>query len=308
MNDYTSHVSVLKDECLRFLTENISSQSEPKLNFADLTFGGGGHSCAILNTDERIHLFSTDQDPEALANGYALLSSQNLKERCELLAMNFSDFPEYMNKTYPEKKLKGILMDLGVSSHHFDKGDRGFSFRFEAALDMRMNHHDDTIMTAADLINDLPEEKIANLIYEYGEDRLSRVIARKIVEARKTKRIETTKELENICFHAYPAKQRHGGAHPATRTFQALRIAVNQELHILTDVIPRLIPLLDEGGRLAIISFHSLEDRIIKVAFKEAALRDEVLLLTKKPIGPTEDEIKNNFRSRSAKLRVIEKR
>ena len=133
------------------------------------------------------------------------------------------------------------------------------------------------------------------------------MIAKRIVEARKEKRIETTKELENICFHAYPARQRHGGAHPATRTFQALRIAVNRELSVLTDVIPQLIPLLAPGGRLAIISFHSLEDRIVKVAFKEAASRDEVALLTKKPTGPTEDEIKNNFRARSAKLRVIEK-
>lgn len=307
MNDYSAHISVLKDESLRFLIEKIENLTEDKLYFADLTFGAGGHSCAILRSDNRIHLFATDQDPEALANGHEQLKAQGLAERCDLLAMNFKSFPDYFKKMHPQKKLKGILMDLGVSSHHFDKGDRGFSFRYDAALDMRMNHHDDNISTAADLLNNLPEEEIANLIYEYGEERLSRVIARKIVEARKEKRIDSTKELENICFHAYPARQRHGGAHPATRTFQALRIAVNRELDVLTDVIPQLIPLLDTGGHLAIISFHSLEDRIVKMAFKEAALRKEVLLLTKKPIGPTEDEINNNFRARSAKLRVIEK-
>lgn len=305
MNTYSAHVSVLKDECLNFLTEKVPASSP--LYFADLTFGGGGHSCALLEKNPDIFLFSTDQDPEALENGRQILKDRNLEARSNLLAMNFQDFPEYFRTHHPEKKLQGILMDLGVSSHHFDKGERGFSFRFDAPLDMRMNHHDDNIMTAADLLNTLPEEEIANLIYEYGEERLSRVIARKIVEARKEKPLATTKDLENICFHAYPPKQRHGSAHPATRTFQALRIAVNRELNVLTDVIPQLIPLLAPGGRLAIISFHSLEDRIVKVAFKEAASRDEVLLLTKKPTGPTEDEIKNNFRSRSAKLRVLEK-
>lgn len=307
MNDYSAHVSVLKEESLNFLTDPLKEKTSEIFYFADLTFGAGGHSLALVERDTRIKLFSTDQDPEALANGHALINEKQVKDRLELLTMNFKSFPEYFKTHHPEKKLQGILMDLGVSSHHFDKGERGFSFRFEAPLDMRMNHHDDSIPTAADLLNELPENEIADLIYEYGEERLSRVIAKRIVEARKEKRIETTKELENICFHAYPARQRHGGAHPATRTFQALRIAVNRELSVLTDVIPQLIPLLAPGGRLAIISFHSLEDRIVKVAFKEAASRDEVALLTKKPTGPTEDEIKNNFRARSAKLRVIEK-
>jgi 16S rRNA (cytosine1402-N4)-methyltransferase len=200
-------------------------------------------------------------------------------------------------------------MDLGVSSHQFDKMERGFSFRADAPLDMRMNHGDNSKPTAADLLNTLSEKEIADLLFTYGEERLSRRIAAKICELRLTKKIETTSELEDICFHAYPAKDRHQKTHPATRSFQALRIAVNDELRVLENTIPKLLPYLSEGGVLAIISFHSLEDRIVKHTFKEILEKQDfpVTILTKKPLTATEEELSINSRSRSAKLRILQR-
>lgn len=208
-----------------------------------------------------------------------------------------------------EGKLAGILMDLGVSSHQFDKMERGFSFRADAPLDMRMNYGDPNTPTAADLLNSLSEKEIADLIFQYGEDRLSRKIAARICEQREKKKIETTGEIENICFHAYPPNQRHGGIHPATRTFQALRIAVNDELRVLENTLPKLLPYLAQGGVLAVISFHSLEDRIVKHTFKEIVEKEDfpATILTKKPLTATEEELSENSRSRSAKLRLLQR-
>jgi 16S rRNA (cytosine1402-N4)-methyltransferase len=205
-------------------------------------------------------------------------------------------------------KFAGILMDLGVSSHQFDKMERGFSFRADAPLDMRMNYGDSSIPTAADLLNSLSEKEIADILFNYGEERLSRKIASRIVELRQKKKIETTGELEDICFHAYPPKDRHGKIHPATRSFQALRIAVNEELTVLENTLPKLLPYLAHGGTLAVISFHSLEDRIVKHTFKEISESDQaVTILTKKPLTASESELTENSRSRSAKLRVLQK-
>jgi 16S rRNA (cytosine1402-N4)-methyltransferase len=208
-----------------------------------------------------------------------------------------------------QQKFAGILMDLGVSSHQFDKTERGFSFRGDAPLDMRMNYGDSNTPTAADLLNTLPEKEIADLLFAYGDERLSRRIAARICELRQTKKIETTGELEDICFHAYPAKDRHQKTHPATRSFQALRIAVNDELRVLEDTIPKLLPYLSEGGVLAIISFHSLEDRIVKHTFKELLEKQDfpVTILTKKPLTATDEELSENSRSRSAKLRLLQR-
>ncbi len=208
-----------------------------------------------------------------------------------------------------EGRFAGILMDLGVSSHQFDKMERGFSFRADAPLDMRMNYMDPATPTAADLLNTLREDEIADIIFKYGEERLSRRIASKIVELRQKEKIATTGQIEDICFHAYPVKDRHRGIHPATRTFQALRIAVNSELTVLENTLPNLLPYLAEGGVLAVISFHSLEDRIVKHTFKEIVEKNifPATILTKKPLTATDEELSQNSRSRSAKLRLLQR-
>ena len=223
--------------------------------------------------------------------------------------MNYEEFPSWIEANKPELKFHGILMDLGVSSHHFDKFDRGFSFREDAPLDMRMDFQNERLYTAAEVLNTFDEEDIADIIFKYGEERLSRRIAKNIVEARSDKKIETTKELENICFHAYPVSQRHKKTHPATKTFQALRIFVNRELEVLENTLEKLYDLLLPGGVLAVISFHSLEDRIAKHKFKEIFQinKKTAKILTKKPVYPSESELSENSRSRSAKLRVLQK-
>jgi len=295
------HFSVLKDECLQFLTENAPSNSY----FADLTFGGGGHSFAIMDLDESYKLVGVDQDPDALKNGAKLIAEKQLGERVELLSSNFSKFPKLIKEKDPEIEFQGILMDLGVSSHQFDIPERGFSFKYDAPLDMRMNYEDDTIETAADICSTRDADELEEIFKTYGEERFARRIAEKIVEERP---IASTKDLENIIFHCYPRNMRFGKIHPATRCFQALRIAVNEELGVLTEVLPQLVELLKTGGRLVVISFHSLEDRIVKRAFKELGGKDSPFrILTKKPVTPSKNEIAANSRSRSAKLRAIER-
>lgn len=307
MTEYLSHYSVMLKECLSAL-EDGSKASGSKI-FADLTFGAGGHTFALSDHVSGSTVYSTDQDPDALKNGNENINQRGKQDSVNLLAMNFQQFPNWCEQHQMQGKFAGILMDLGVSSHQFDKMERGFSFRADAPLDMRMNYGDHNTPTAADLLNTLSEKEIADLIFNYGEERLSRRIAAKICELRETKKIETTGELEDICFHAYPAKDRHGKTHPATRTFQALRIAVNDELRVLENTIPKLLPYLAEGGILAIISFHSLEDRIVKHTFKELVENQEfpVTILTKKPLTATEEELSENSRSRSAKLRLLKR-
>lgn len=301
--NYKKHYSVLFNECIDYLY----LESEDKPVFADMTFGAGGHTTGLAQRDENSTVYSVDQDPDALDNAQVTLKENNLSDRVTLLAMNFENFSDYALEN--GLVFDGIMADLGVSSHHFDTFDRGFSFREDAPLDMRMNHKDKNEQNAADILNDYSEEEIANILYVYGEERLSRRIAANIVEFKKTKRLETTKELEDICFHAYPKSQRHKGTHPATRTFQALRIAVNRELEVLENSIEKWFSILKPKGTLAIISFHSLEDRIVKHKFKEIFQNDKnsVKILTKRPLIPTEEEIEQNRRSRSAKLRVIQR-
>ena len=307
MEQYLSHYSVMLKECLEAL-EKGSQDSGSKI-FADLTFGAGGHTFALSDHISGSTIYSTDQDPDALKNGNDNIIRRGKQGSVNLLAMNFQEFPEWCRTNQMEGKLAGILMDLGVSSHQFDKMERGFSFRADAPLDMRMNYGDPNTPTAADLLNSLSEKEIADLIFQYGEDRLSRKIAARICEQREKKKIETTGEIENICFHAYPPNQRHGGIHPATRTFQALRIAVNDELRVLENTLPKLLPYLAQGGVLAVISFHSLEDRIVKHTFKEIVEKEDfpATILTKKPLTATEEELSENSRSRSAKLRLLQR-
>ncbi len=307
MTQYLSHYSVMLQECLDAL--ETGSNDSGSLIFADLTFGAGGHTFALSDRMIGSTVYSVDQDPDALKNGEENILSRGKVGAVKLLPMNFNSFPDWCEKNQMFGKFAGILMDLGVSSHQFDKMERGFSFRAEAPLDMRMNYGDPNIPTAADLLNSSTEKEIADILFTYGEERLSRKIAARICELRQKKKIETTTEIEDICFHAYPPKDRHGKLHPATRTFQALRIAVNEELTVLENTLPKLLPFLSEGGVLAVISFHSLEDRIVKHTFKEMLEKEEfpVTILTKKPLTATDEELSQNSRSRSAKLRLLQR-
>ena len=306
--NYTQHETVLKKECVDYLTEG--APFDQRVLFADLTFGGGGHSKALLDSDNLCHVLAFDQDPEAVSNGRKIIKDLEDPSRIELIHGNFSEFPKFYEERALNSgvKLKGILMDLGVSGHHFDKAERGFSFRLDGPLDMRMNANDDNAPLAKEILNEYPKEDLEKIFREYGEERFSSRIADSIVSTRGSKPFLRTKDLEEVIFHCYPKKLRFKGAHPATRCFQALRIFINRELDVLKETLPKLMPLLSSGGRIAIISFHSLEDRIVKLGFKELAKGDiPCKILTKKPLLPSEEEIKNNLRSRSAKLRVIEK-
>ncbi len=310
MKQYGAHYSVLKNECLSYLA---SSEGKGRI-FADLTFGAGGHSFAIVNEIENSFLFSCDQDPDAIANGRKNITEAQLDDRLCLIKCNFENFPtevvkfwEKVQERSPSVQMDGILMDLGVSSHQFDAVERGFSFRNEAPLDMRMDYADDNKASAADVVNNYSYEDLEEIIRDYGEERFSRQIAERICETRTKGPIRTTKDLEDIIFHAYPKKLRFGKTHPATKTFQALRIFVNRELEVLEKVLPLLTNMLAPGGVLCVISFHSLEDRIVKHSFKSLKKEFGLEILTKKPIIPTDEEISENKRSRSAKLRVIRK-
>ena len=298
---YLAHESVLKEECLSYLTGNGF--------FADLTFGGGGHSIALAQRGETLRVIAFDQDLDAIRNGEILVAENKLP--IDLIHSNFSKFEQIAHQQYQQVfdqqgGFQGILMDLGVSSHHFDNNERGFSFRFDGPLDMRMNTENE--LTAEKIVNNYSEEELARIFYDYGEERFARRIAGKIKEVRQAGPITTTKMLENIIFHSYPKKMRFGHLNPSTRCFQALRIAVNDELNILSDSLRNIFSQLKIGGRLAVISFHSLEDRIVKTVFNQLAKTEQIArVLTKKPIMPTECEIMRNNRSRSAKLRVIER-
>ncbi|MBD2461081.1 16S rRNA (cytosine(1402)-N(4))-methyltransferase RsmH [Oscillatoria sp. FACHB-1407] len=277
-----SHIPVLAQEVVEGLTV------QPGGHYLDATVGGGGHSSLILQAAEDVRITALDQDQQAIAAARATLMEYG--DRVQFHHTNFADYDP------GEQQFDGILTDLGVSSAQFDIGDRGFSFRHTAPLDMRMNQTQS--LTAAEVINSWEEVKLANLFFTYGEERLSRQIARRIVQQRP---FETTTELAEAIAHAVPPKYRYGRIHPATRTFQALRIAVNRELEVLETFLQKAPHWLKPGGRIVIISFHSLEDRIVKHALKGSEL---LKVITKKPIEATEKEIRQNGRARSAKLRV----
>jgi 16S rRNA (cytosine1402-N4)-methyltransferase len=280
-----SHTPVLPQEVL----EGLAIRSGGC--YLDATVGGGGHSRLILEAFPDVRLTALDQDAQAIAAAQSNLSE--FGDRVQFHQTNFAQFQP------DQQKFDGILADLGVSSAQFDQGDRGFSFRHTAALDMRMNQQQS--LTAADMINTWDEVELARIIYVYGEERLSRKIARRIVDKRP---LETTTELADLIFHSVPRTYRYGRIHPATRTFQALRIAVNQELDVLETFLKTAPTWLNPNGRLVIISFHSLEDRLVKHAFKDSEL---LRVITKKPVIPKEAEMTENARSRSAKLRVGER-
>lgn len=304
--EYGAHYSVMYQECLDALASGVHNDDAI---FADMTFGAGGHTTGLARLFESAKVYAVDQDPDAIKNGIERITSEGLANKITLIKTNYSDFPDWVLENSPELKFNGILMDLGVSSHQFDTISRGFSYREDAELDMRMDYKNDELETAADVLNNYDEESIADIIYKYGEERYSRRIAAEIVEKRKETLISRTKELEDICFHCYPKKDRFKRPHPATRTFQALRIFVNKELEVLENTLDALFNLLAPNGVLAVISFHSLEDRIAKHKFKEIFQTDKnaAKILTKKPMLPSEKELEENPRSRSAKLRLIKK-
>jgi 16S rRNA (cytosine1402-N4)-methyltransferase len=279
------HVPVLATEIIEGLVIQDGGQ------YLDATLGGGGHSALILAAAPHVTLVGIDQDPQALTAAQERLSP--VGDRVQFWQGNFADYDP------GDRCFDGIIADLGVSSAQFDIPERGFSFRLEAPLDMRMNPNQ--ALTAADVVNTWDEADLANAIYQYGEERLSRRIARRIVERRP---LNTTTDLAETIFYSVPKSYRYGRIHPATRTFQALRIVVNQELAVLERFLDRAPQWLKPEGRLGIISFHSLEDRIVKHRLRE---HPELRVLTKKPILPSPEEIEQNGRSRSAKLRWAER-
>jgi 16S rRNA (cytosine1402-N4)-methyltransferase len=280
-----SHTPVLPKEVLEGLAIC------PGGHYLDATVGGGGHSRLILEAASDVCVTAVDHDQHAIAAASSTLA--DFGSRVQWCRSNFADYDP------GTQTFDGILADLGVSSSQFDTPDRGFSFRLEAPLDMRMDQRQ--LMTAAEVVNDWAEEKLAASFYTYGEERLSRRIARRIVERRP---FQTTTELAEAIAHSVPRAYRYGRIHPATRVFQALRIVVNRELEVLETLISKAPLWLKPGGRLVIISFHSLEDRIVKHRFRES---EWLKVLTKKPILPQESEITANPRARSAKLRIAER-
>lgn len=292
------HTSVLLQESIDGL--NLS----PGKIALDGTLGGGGHSLLIANKiSPNGFLIALDRDPVALKRGGERLKDSNCK--FEILNENFRNLDRALLKT-GIRKADAILLDIGVSSFQFDDEGRGFSFRKDEPLSMAMEG-ESAELTAYDVVNEWSEESLADIIYGYGEEKFARRIAKAVLDKRERSSIKTTGELAEIIKSAYPAKLRNGKIHPATKTFQAIRIAVNDELGSLSEALPKAVEALSVGGRLAVISFHSLEDRIVKNFFKEAEKESKVRIITKKPIVPCEEEEKSNPRARSAKLRIAEK-
>ena len=303
------HAPVLPTEVLEYLKPSGGEI------FVDATLGLGGHTEKILKNSLDAKIIGIDQDAEAIS--FARERLEKFEDRIRIFHENFSAVKDVLVQAEIEK-VDGILADLGVSSLQFDSQTRGFSFRFDAPLDMRMNADSET-ETAAELLERLSEFEIAKIIYEYGEERKSRRIARRIAAKRENgEPVKTTKELADLVGKAI-GRGKKDKIHPATKTFQAIRIAVNGELEILEDFISDSIDSLKIGGRLVLITFHSLEDRIVKRTFQKLAgkcscppkmpvcvcgAKKEIEILTRKPITPDENELEENPRSRSAKLRA----
>ncbi len=312
----TPHIAVLQDEIVAALLPDERKSRIQRL--IDGTLGAGGHSRALLqHSNARVLAF--DLDLHAIAIARATLS--DYADRAHITHASYAEMQTHANAHgWPAGSIDGIALDLGVSSMQFDTAERGFAFRYDAPLDMRFDPTNDDAPTAAEIINTWEEKALANIFYRYGEEKHSRRIAKFIAQQRP---INTTGQLAALIDEATPQREKRGskGIHPATRVFQALRIAVNDELGTLEAVLPVAIDMLKSGGRLAVITFHSLEDRLVKQHFKHASTALEappgmasigekaaqVQLVNRKPILPTEDEIARNPRSRSAKLRIVEK-
>ena len=304
------HEPIMLNEVLEGLNIN------PSGIYLDCTLGGGGHSQEIAKRLTNGRLIGIDKDEDAI--NYA---SQRLKDfKCfTCVRSDFKDVEQVL-KDLNIEKLDGVLIDLGISSHQIDDAERGFSFLKDAKLDMRMDKRQD--FSALDIVNFYEEERLAKIIYEYGEEEFSRKIARAIVEERKKRPIQTTKQLNDIIENCLPKAYVYKSGGCAKKTFQALRIEVNGELDRLKETLEFLVDKLNKNGRMAVLSFHSLEDRIVKNVFKEASTgctcpaffpvctcgnKEKVKLINKKPIVASEQEVKLNSRSKPAKLRIIEK-
>lgn len=305
------HVPVLLDQCIREL--NI----KPDGIYIDGTLGGAGHSSQIAARLTTGRLIGIDRDNDALAAAGERLSP--FKDRVTLVHGNFQDMAR-IAEDLALPGVDGILLDLGVSSPQLDQGERGFSYMTDASLDMRMNRED--ALTAGDVVNTWPYEELRRILYDYGEERYAPQIAGAICRRREQIPIRTTLELVDVIRSSLPPAALREKQHPAKRSFQAIRIAVNDELGAVSRAMEAAIPLLRTGGRLAVITFHSLEDRIVKSAMTEAAKgctcppsfpvcvcgkKPKVTVITRKPILPDEEELERNPRARSAKLRVCEK-
>ncbi|MFB6466537.1 16S rRNA (cytosine(1402)-N(4))-methyltransferase RsmH [Cytobacillus sp. Hz8] len=306
------HTTVLLHEAVNGLNIN------PDGIYVDCTLGGAGHSSLILSKlSDKGHLYAFDQDDVAIANAKEKLSQYG--DKITIIKSNFRYLKEELTQLGVQK-VDGILYDLGVSSPQLDTPERGFSYHNDAPLDMRMDQESD--LSAYDVINHWSYEKLVKIFFKYGEEKFSKQIARKIESAREKKPIETTSELVELIKDAIPAPARRKGGHPAKRIFQAVRIAVNDELGVFEDSLKQAIEILNKDGRISVITFHSLEDRICKVTLKQASetpnlpvnlpvIPDEyqpsLKLVTRKPILPSEEELTENNRARSAKLRIAEK-
>lgn len=286
------HCPVMANEVLSFL-----NPGEKEALMVDCTLGEGGHTSLFLERYPRLKIIGLDRDSRIMEKARTRMAPYG--DRFEAKNIWFDQFW----KNYEGPGVDYILFDLGISVFHYEESGRGFSFKREERLDMRLNTEAD--LDACDVVNDYDETSLANLIYNYGEERYSRRIAAAICRARQTKRIEYTNELADIIWDAVPNEYRHRRIHPATKTFQALRIEVNGELDRIEPALEGALKALKPGGRIAVITFHSLEDRPVKWFFKN---RENVLeILTKKPVEPTAEECEMNPPSRSAKLRVVEK-
>ena len=306
------HVSVLLQETVDGL--NV----KPDGIYVDGTLGGGGHSyevCTRLGAKGSI--IGIDQDEAAIEA--ASIRLKDFGEKVTIVRSNYCDMKSRLHELGIDK-VDGIMLDLGVSSYQLDTADRGFSYREDAPLDMRMDQRSE--MTARDIVNDYSEMDLYRVIRDYGEDKFAKNIARHIVQERAKRPIETTGELTEVIRHAIPMKFQKKTGHPAKRTFQAIRIELNRELDVLRDSLDDMIDMLNPGGRLCIITFHSLEDRIVKSAFKKnenpctcpsdfpvcvCGKVSKGRVITRKPIFPSEEEMESTSRSKSAKLRIFER-
>ncbi|MEI6480034.1 MAG: 16S rRNA (cytosine(1402)-N(4))-methyltransferase RsmH [bacterium] len=271
----------------------------------DGTFGGGGHTRAMLALGKKIKVIATDLDTDAIANGQELV--KEYPDQLILENDSFSNIASILNK-HNFSGVDKVLLDLGWSSNQLENGERGLSFLKDEPLVMTLKKDiTESDVTAEMIVNEWGEETIADILFGFGEERYARRIARVICEERQKKPIKTTHELVSIISRAVPPNYRFGKIHPATRTFQALRIAVNHELETLETVLSEAWKVLKPEGRMSIISFHSLEDRIVKRFFREVAAESNATIITKRPITASEEEISYNPRSRSAKLRIIKK-
>lgn len=296
------HIPVLVDEVIQYLDPKSNE------NFVDATIDGGGHTMAILEKNKpEGKVLGIDLDKTLLENLKFKIKNLHLENRVILVQGNFKNLKEIIKNTCPDwnQKINGVLFDLGMSSWQLEESGKGFSFKRNEPLDMRFDSSQE--LTAKDIVNYWPEYEIEKILREYSEERYARKIAKEIVSERQKKPIFTTFELVEVIKKAVPRNYERGRIHPATRTFQALRIATNQELENLRLVLPQAMEVLKENGRIVVISFHSLEDRIVKNFFREKAKEEKLKILTKKPVRASEEEIQKNPRAHSAKLRAAVK-